>query len=94
MSVTHLVAGSVRLPPVDAEGGGGLDVDQPALVRVDVLHGASLLGPRGQLLVLSLEARVHLQVGWGRDGNLPVVTWSSFSCLAHYFYQLYYFTFY
>ena len=55
-----LVHGSI----VDGEGGGGLDVDRPALVHVDGGDGGLDIFPRrsgGQSLVL-LSSTLHLQL--------------------------------
>ena len=60
---------------MDSEGGGGLDVDGPALVHVDGGDGGGLdVLPGCQSLVL-LAATVHLQLAGcahsvkGQDGN-------------------------
>ena len=59
--LNHLVAGRVWLRSLHTERGRGLDVDQPAVVRVEDVGVGEILGrPRRELLVFSRQARVNL----------------------------------
>ena len=65
-SIPDLVPLTVSLAFIDAECGWGLDVDEPALVAVDVLPAALLRGPGGQLQVLPGLNLATITLSWSQ----------------------------